>query len=100
MKTACTARQASAYEDTVMSTPTVEIQQPESPKIVDLSEAQNLLKFHSGLDALPGYVVVVFEKLEHGGAKFAKIVNSDERFKRFFLPFLNSPEQYFAVAVN
>ena len=83
-----------------MSTPTTEIPISEPPKTIDLSEAQNLLKYHSGLDALPGYLVVVFEKLEHGGAKFAKLVNSDERFKRFFLPFLNSPEQYFAIAVN
>ncbi|HEU4767470.1 MAG TPA: hypothetical protein VFS77_08840, partial [Pyrinomonadaceae bacterium] len=82
-----------------MSTTTADISIPE-PKPIDLSESLNLLRAHSGLDALPGYVVVVFEKLEHGGAKFAKIVNSDERFKRFFLPFLSSPDQFFAVAVN
>ena len=66
---------------------------------IHLSEQQNLLKKHDGLDALPGYVVVVFEKLERGGARFAKIVNSDERFRRFF-PFWTSPQKYFAIAVN
>ncbi len=74
--------------------------QPVNPAPINLSETQSLLRTHSGLDALPGYVVVVFEKLEHGGAKFAKLVNSDERFKRFFLPFISSPDEYFAVAVN
>jgi hypothetical protein len=83
-----------------MDTMPAETPIPEPPKIIDLSESQDLLKYHSGLDALPGYVVVVFEKLERGGAKFAKIVNSDERFKRFFLPFLSSPEKYFGIAVN
>jgi hypothetical protein len=65
----------------------------------DLSAEENFIKKHDGLDATPGYAVVVFEKLERGGAKFAKIVNSDERFKRFY-GFWNSPEKYFGVAVN
>ena len=82
-----------------MSTKTVDIAIPK-PTAFDLSLAQNLLRPHNGLDALPGYVVVVFEKLERGGARFSKIVNSDERFRRFFLPFFNSPDKFFGVAVN
>ena len=65
----------------------------------NLSKEQNLIKDHDGLDGLPGYVVVVFEKLDHG-TKFVTIVDSGERFKRFQLPFFSSPDKYFAVAVN
>src|SRR5215470_7031727 len=67
-----------------------------APEPVNLSAQQNFVKLHTGLDAIPGYVVVVFEKL-HGGAKFVKLVT--ERFKRFYVPW-NSPEKYYGVAVN
>ena len=82
-----------------MSTPTTTNTANTTQMTIHLSEQQNLVKKHEGLDAVPGYVVVVFEKLERGGARFAKVVNSDERFKKFF-PFWTSPQKYFGIAVN
>jgi TIR domain len=66
---------------------------------MNVSETQNLIKSHSSLNGIPGYVVVVFKKLDQGGAKFVKVVSSNERFKKFF-PFWNSLDKYFAIAVN
>src|SRR6185437_4562166 len=66
---------------------------------INLSKEQNLIKEHNGLDGMPGHVVVVFEKLKHGGAKFSKTVDQTQRFKNF-VPLLDSPQNYFAVAVN
>src|ERR1044071_1578160 len=84
-----------------MSTTTTTTAQPNiattTPGSVNLSAQQNFVKKHNGLDATPGYAVVVFEKFEHGGSRFAKIVN--DRFKRFYVPW-NSPDKYYAIAVN
>lgn len=70
-----------------------------TPRKPNLSQEQKLIREHDGLDGLPGYVVVVLERLRSGGVKFARIINPGERF-RPFPPFLNSSRNYFAVAVN
>lgn len=67
----------------------------------NLTLQQNLLRDHEGLDSLPGYVLVVYEKLDGGGAIFYRLVNPGERFQpRIKIPFLSSLQKYFAVAVN
>src|SRR5689334_14766470 len=68
-------------------------------KPINLSKEQNLIKEPSGLDGMPGYVVVVFEKLKHGGARFSKTMDETQHFKNF-LPLWGSLQNYFAVAVN
>jgi hypothetical protein len=62
-----------------------------------LTFKENVIRQHSGLDALPGYVVAVFERLPKGGESFFKLVGSGERFR---VPFWVSSQKYFAVAVN
>lgn len=76
------------------------VQNPTSKPVPNLTFEQSLVKEHAGIDALPGYKVVVFEKLKEGGEKFLKVVNRDERFRTFPFDFWNSREKYFALAVN
>ncbi len=68
-----------------------------SRKKPNLSYDLKLIKDHDSLDDLPGYAVVVFERLKSGDVKFSRIINSGERFKKF--PFRNARD-YFAIAVN
>ena len=81
-----------------MNTPNVEKNGSKTPS--NLSYEQRLLANHTGLDTLPGFVVVVFERLKGGGARFRKLINSGEIFKNFTFSLLDSPQNYFSVAVN
>ena len=63
----------------------------------NLTLAQQVAKEHLGLDALPGYILVVFERREQGGAVFSRLVSSGESFGSRFRIFR---EKYFAIAVN
>jgi hypothetical protein len=67
----------------------------------NLTLVQQVAKEHTGLDALPGYVLVVFERREQGSAVFSRLVNSGESFSsRFKIPFRDLSQKYFAIAVN
>ncbi len=76
------------------------VQHPDRTTVQNLTFDQSLVREHVGLDALPGYKVVVFEKLKEGGERFLKVVNRDERFRSFPFDFWNSREKYFSLAVN
>ena len=76
------------------------VQNPDRTTVQNLTFDQSLVRQHVGLDALPGYKVVVFEKLKEGGERFLKVVNRDERFRSFPFDFWNSREKYFSLAVN
>ncbi|HKO44461.1 MAG TPA: toll/interleukin-1 receptor domain-containing protein [Pyrinomonadaceae bacterium] len=66
----------------------------------NLTLVQQVAKEHLGLDALPGYVLVVFERREQG-AVFSRLVNSGESFSAGFrIPFRDLSQKYFAIAVN
>lgn len=67
----------------------------------NLTLVQQVAKEHTGLDALLGYVLVVFERREQGSAVFSRLVNSGENFSsRFRIPFRDLSQKYFAIAVN
>jgi len=67
----------------------------------NLTLGQQVAKEHTGLDALPGYVLVVFERREQGSAVFFRLVKSGESFSsRFKIPFRDLSQKYFAIAVN
>lgn len=67
----------------------------------NLTRTQQVAKEHVGLDALPGYVLAVFERREQGGAVFSRLVNSGESFSpRSRIPFRDLSRKYFAIAVN
>lgn len=68
---------------------------------VNLTYQQNVVRNHSGIDSLPGYVLVVFEKTSKGGEIFSRLVKANERFPpglRMLL--LGWSQQYFSIAVN
>jgi hypothetical protein len=68
---------------------------------VNLTHEQSVVKNHEGLDSLPGYVLVIFEKSAKGGAIFSRLVRSGERFPPGFrIPFFDWAQKYFSVAVN
>lgn len=75
---------------------------PEQQDVVDnLTTRQNLVRQHTGLDSLPGYTVVVFEKPDRGGEIFYRLMQPGERFQsKLRLPFWDPTRGYFAVAVN
>mgnify|MGYP003577200721 CR=1 FL=1 len=66
----------------------------------NLTLAQRAVVNHEGLDSLPGYVVVVFEKLDKGGAAFSRLINPGERFQKSGFRFWDTSHKYFSVAVN
>ena len=66
--------------------------------IMNLTREQSLISIDAGLDGLPGYVLAVFETLNGRGARFVKLIDSGERFRRFGLR--GSPKKYFSIAVN
>jgi hypothetical protein len=67
----------------------------------NLTLEQKLVKGHTGIDAVPGYVLAVFEKRGKGGAIFSRLVRPGERSPAIFrIPFLDWAQKYFAVAVN
>src|SRR5713101_3043714 len=69
--------------------------------VTNLTLEQQVVREYAGLDSLPGFVLVVFEKRDKGGAIFARLVNSGERFRsRFGIPFRDLSKRYFAIAVN
>lgn len=74
---------------------------PEEQFVNYLTFQQNLVRQHTGLDSLPGYTVVVFEKPDRGGEIFLRLVHPGERFQsKLRLPFWDPTRRYFAVAVN
>lgn len=68
----------------------------------NLTYEQRVVKDHTGLDALPGYVLVIFEKRDKGSAIFKRLVKPNERFGTGFLDRLFdwSSQKYFSIAVN
>jgi hypothetical protein len=67
----------------------------------NLSYQQGLILNHTGLDGLPGYKVAIFEKLNHGGSGFQRLIEPGQPFSKSRLSaFFASPQKYFAVAVN
>jgi hypothetical protein len=68
----------------------------------NLTYEQGVVKGHEGLDSLPGYVLVIFEKRAKGGAIFSRLVRPGEVFPAGFrIPFLDwSSQKYSSVAVN
>lgn len=67
----------------------------------NLTFAQQVVKDFSGLDSLPGFVLVIFERRDKGGAVFSRLVNSGERFRsRFSISRRDLWKKYFAIAVN
>lgn len=74
---------------------------PAPSRALNLTYEQAVVKDHKGLDSLPGYVLVVFEKSKQGGAIFSRLVKANERFPPGFrIPFLDWSQKYFSVAVN
>ncbi|HKO44458.1 MAG TPA: hypothetical protein VJU84_14365 [Pyrinomonadaceae bacterium] len=70
-------------------------------RAVNLTYEQNVVRDHEGLDSLPGYVLVVFEKSKQRGAIFSRLVKANERFPPGFrIPFLDWSQKYFSIAVN
>lgn len=75
--------------------------QVDTAAAANLTHEQNVVKNHEGLDSLPGYVLVIFEKSAKGGAIFSRLVRSGERFPPGFrIPFFDWAQKYFSVAVN
>jgi len=69
--------------------------------VANLTLEQQVAMEHPGLGSLPGYVLVVFEKRDQGGAVFSRLVSSGESFSsRFKIPFRDLSQKYFAIAVN
>ena len=67
----------------------------------NLTHEQNVVKSHEGLDSLPGYVLVIFERSAKAGAIFSRLILSGERFPPGFrIPFFDWAQKYFSVAVN
>lgn len=67
----------------------------------NLTFDQEVVTDFSGLDSLPGFVLVIFERRDLGGAVFSRLVNSGERFRsRFSIARRDLWKKYFAVAVN
>lgn len=66
----------------------------------NLTFAQKAVVNREGLDSLPGYVVVVFEKLDKGGAAFSRLINPGERFQKSGFRLWDTSHKYFSVAVN
>lgn len=66
----------------------------------NLTLEQKLVVEHEGLDSLPGYVVVVFEKLDKGGAAYSRLIRPGERFQRSGFRLWDTSHKYFSVAVN
>ncbi len=75
-------------------------QEATGTKVQNLTFEQSLVTEHTGIDGLPGYRIVVFEKLKEGGVKFLKVVNRDERFRSAPFDLWNKREKYFSLAVN
>jgi TIR domain len=65
----------------------------------NLTFEQQVVREHFGLESVPGYVLVIFEKLDNGGATFSRLVASGERFHSR-IPFRDLSKKYFAIAVN
>jgi hypothetical protein len=72
--------------------------QPRRP-VANLTLDEQVAMEHPGLDSLPGYVLVVFERGDHDGAIFVRLVSSGERFHSR-IPFRDLSKKYFAIAVN
>lgn len=69
--------------------------------VANLTLQQEVAVEHVGLDSLTGYVLVVFDKRDHGGPMFCRLVNSGENFgSRFKIPFRDLSQKYFAIAVK
>lgn len=66
----------------------------------NLTLEEKLVVGHEGLDSLPGYTVVVFEKLDKGGAAFSQVINPGGRFQKSGFRFWDRSNKYFSVAVN
>lgn len=66
----------------------------------NLTLEQKVVVNHEGLDSLPGHVVIVFEKLDKGGAAFSRLLNPGERFQKPGFRLWDTPHKYFSVAVN
>jgi hypothetical protein len=67
----------------------------------NLTFLQNVVRHHPGIDALPGYVLAVFEKRGKGGAIFTRLVKPGERSPSIFkIPLLDWAKNYLAIAVN
>jgi hypothetical protein len=67
--------------------------------VANLTLEQQVVKEHAGLESLPGYVLVIFEKQDNYGAIFSRLVISGERFHSRN-PFRDLSKKYFAIAVN
>jgi TIR domain len=65
----------------------------------NLTFEQQVGRENFGLESVPGYVLVIFEKLDNGGATFSRLVASGERFHSR-IPFRDLSKKYFAIAVN
>lgn len=67
----------------------------------NLTRTQNVIKDHTGLEPLAGYVLVIYEKLGDVGAEFWGLLRPGDRFAKpkRFLGLGRTPE-YFAIAVN
>lgn len=65
----------------------------------NLTLEQQVVRENFGLESVPGYVLVIFEKLDNGGAIFSRLVISGERFHSR-IPFRDLSKKYFAIAVN
>lgn len=66
----------------------------------NLTLEEKLVVDHEGIDSLPGYTVVLFEKLDKGGAAFSRLLNPGERFQQSGFRFWDKSNKYFSVAVN
>jgi tellurite resistance protein len=66
----------------------------------NLTLEEKLVVDHEGIDSLPGYTVVLFEKLDKGGAAFSRLLNPGERFQKSGFLFWDKSNKYFSVAVN
>lgn len=66
----------------------------------NLTYEERLVVGHEGLDSLPGYTVVVFEKLDKGAAAFSRLINPGEKFPKQGFRLWGKANEYFSVAVN
>jgi TIR domain len=67
----------------------------------NLTFEQKVVVNQDGLDSLPGYTVVVFERSGRNGQIFHRLVEPGERFQsERRLPFWDPARKFFAVAVN
>ncbi|HEY6803620.1 MAG TPA: hypothetical protein VI306_08580 [Pyrinomonadaceae bacterium] len=67
----------------------------------NLTFEQRVVMSHGGVDPVPGYFLVIFEKRGKAGAVFSRVLRPGERPAAVFrIPFLDWAQRFLSIAVN